>query len=58
LNQDCPNYHIDKEGLDIAFKEMANDLNEDDRNKLSQKASNMAVFLNHLNGLTTIVPIL
>ncbi|MDP3432875.1 MAG: type I restriction endonuclease subunit R [Bacteroidota bacterium] len=40
-----PDYHIDKESLDIAFKEMANDLSEDDRNKLSQKAANMAVFL-------------
>ena len=40
-----PNYHIDKEGLDIAFREMANDLSEDDRNKLSQKAAKMAVFL-------------
>lgn len=40
-----PDYHIDKENLDIAFKEMANDLSEDDRNKLSQKAANMAVFL-------------
>lgn len=40
-----PNYHIDKEGLDVAFKEMANDLSEEDRNKLSQKAANMSVFL-------------
>lgn len=40
-----PNYHIDKEGLDVAFKELANDLSEQDRNKLSQKAANMAVFL-------------
>ena len=40
-----PNYHIDKESLDIAFREMANDLSEDDRNKLSQKAAKMAVFL-------------
>lgn len=40
-----PDYHIDKENLDIAFREMANDLSEDDRNKLSQKAANMAVFL-------------
>lgn len=40
-----PNYHIDKEGLDVAFKEMANDLSEEDRNKLSAKAANMAVFL-------------
>jgi type I restriction enzyme, R subunit len=40
-----PNVHIDKESLDIAFNEMANDLTEDDRNKLSRKAANMAVFL-------------
>lgn len=40
-----PNYHIDKESLDIAFKEMANDLSETDRNTLSKKAANMAVFL-------------
>lgn len=40
-----PNYHVDKEGLDVAFKELANDLSEEDRNKLSQKAAKMAVFL-------------
>jgi len=40
-----PNYHIDKEELDIAFREMANDLSEDDQNKLSKKAAKMAVFL-------------
>lgn len=40
-----PNYHIDKESLDVAFKEMANNLTEQDRNKLSQKAVNMSVFL-------------
>jgi len=40
-----PNYHIDKESLDIAFRELANDLSEEDRNTLSRKAANMAVFL-------------
>ncbi|HCR70108.1 MAG TPA: DEAD/DEAH box helicase [Anaerolineae bacterium] len=40
-----PNYHVDKESLDIAFKEMANELNEEDRDKLSKKAASMAVFL-------------
>jgi type I restriction enzyme R subunit len=40
-----PDYHIDKESLDIAFKELANDLSEEDRNKLSQKAARMSVFL-------------
>jgi type I restriction enzyme R subunit len=50
-----PNYHIDKESLDIAFKEMANDLSEEDRNKLSQKAANMAVFLKSPERVKTIV---
>ncbi len=40
-----PNYHIDKESLDVAFQELANDLGDQDRNRLSQKAANMAVFL-------------
>jgi type I restriction enzyme, R subunit len=40
-----PDYHIDKEGIDIAFRELANDLTEEDMNKLSQKAAKMAVFL-------------
>ncbi len=40
-----PNYHIDKEGLDVAFKELANDLSEEDRDKLSKKAASMSVFL-------------
>ncbi|MEI8133201.1 MAG: HsdR family type I site-specific deoxyribonuclease, partial [Leptolinea sp.] len=40
-----PDYHIDKENLDIAFQELANDLCEEDRNRLSQKAASMAVFL-------------
>ena len=40
-----PNYHIDKEALDTAFQEMANDLSEEDRNKLSQKAAKMNAFL-------------
>ena len=40
-----PNYHIDKESLDIAFNEMANDLSEDDKTKLSLKAAQMSVFL-------------
>ncbi|MCF8425206.1 MAG: HsdR family type I site-specific deoxyribonuclease [Bacteroidia bacterium] len=49
-----PNYHIDKESLDIAFREMANDLSEEDRNKLSQKAANMAVFLKSPERVKTI----
>jgi type I restriction enzyme, R subunit len=50
-----PNYHIDKESLDVAFKELANDLSEDDRNKLSQKAANMSVFLKSPERVKTIV---
>ena len=50
-----PDYHIDKEGLDVAFKEMANDLSEEDRNKLSQKAAKMAVFLKSPERVKTIV---
>ena len=50
-----PNYHIDKESLDIAFKEMANDLSEEDQNKLSRKAANMAVFLKSPERVNTIV---
>ena len=50
-----PDYHIDKESLDIAFKEMANDLSEEDRNKLSQKAAKMAVFLKSPERIRTIV---
>ncbi|MBC7795633.1 MAG: HsdR family type I site-specific deoxyribonuclease, partial [Pyrinomonadaceae bacterium] len=40
-----PNYHIDKENLDIAFKELSGNLTDEDRDKLSRKAANMAVFL-------------
>lgn len=50
-----PDYHIDRENLDIAFKEMANDLTEEDRNKLSQKAAKMAVFLKSPERVKTIV---
>ena len=52
-----PNYRIDKEILDIAFKEMANqlELSEDHRNKLSQKAASMAVFLKSPERVKTIV---
>lgn len=49
-----PDYHIDKESLDIAFKEMANDLSEEDRNKLSQKAAKMSVFLKSPERIKTI----
>lgn len=50
-----PDYHIDKEGLDVAFNEMANDLSEADRSKLSQKAAKMAVFLKSPERVKTIV---
>lgn len=40
-----PEYHIDKEALNIAFQELANDLSEEDRNKLSQRAAKMNLFL-------------
>jgi type I restriction enzyme, R subunit len=50
-----PNYHIDRESLDIAFKEMANDLSETDRNKLSQKAAKMSVFLTSPERIKAIV---
>ena len=50
-----PNYHIDKESLDVAFKEMAGDLSDEDRNKLSQKAASMSVFLKSPERVKTIV---
>ncbi len=50
-----PNIHIDKENLDIAFNEMANDLSEADKNLLSQKAAQMAVFLKSPERIRTIV---
>lgn len=50
-----PNYHIDKNALDTAFQEMANDLSEEDRNKLSQKAAKMSVFLKSPERVKTIV---
>jgi type I restriction enzyme R subunit len=50
-----PNYHILKEDLDVAFKELTNDLSEDDRNTLSQKATNMNVFLKSPERVKTIV---
>ena len=38
------NVHVDKEQLDVAFGELANDLDEQDRNTLSKKASNLKTF--------------
>lgn len=37
--------HIDKEQLDIAFQELANDLDEDAKTTLSKQAARMSVFL-------------
>ena len=50
-----PNYHIDKNALDTAFQEIANDLSDADRNKLSQKAAKMSVFLKSPERVKTIV---
>ncbi|CAN5681818.1 HsdR family type I site-specific deoxyribonuclease [soil metagenome] len=50
-----PNYHIDKDSLDTAFKELAVDLSKEDRNKLSQKAANMSIFLKSPERVKTIV---
>jgi len=50
-----PNYHIRKEDLDIAFKELTSDLSEEDRNTLSQKATNMNVFLKSPERVKSIV---
>jgi type I restriction enzyme, R subunit len=50
-----PNVHIDKENLDLAFNEMANDLDENDRNLLSQKAAKMSIFLKSPERISVIV---
>ena len=50
-----PDYHIDKQELDIAFKELTEDLSEEDRNRLSKKAANMAIFLKSPERVSTIV---
>jgi type I restriction enzyme R subunit len=47
--------HIDKANLDIAFKELANDLTEDERNKLSKQAAQMSAFLKSKERVATIV---
>ncbi len=49
-----PNVHIDKESMDVAFTEMANDLSENDKAILSQKAAKMAVFLKSPERIKTI----
>jgi type I restriction enzyme, R subunit len=48
------NVHIDKDKLDTAFNEMANNLSESDRNTLSQKAAKMLVFLKSPERIHTI----
>lgn len=42
-----PNVHIDKESLDVAFTELAieHELNDKDKNLLSEKAAKLSVFL-------------
>ncbi|MBN2728774.1 MAG: HsdR family type I site-specific deoxyribonuclease [Bacteroidales bacterium] len=50
-----PDYHIDKDALNTAFQELANDLSEEDRNKLSQKAAKMNEFLKAPERVQTIV---
>ncbi|MBP9741723.1 MAG: HsdR family type I site-specific deoxyribonuclease [Burkholderiales bacterium] len=50
-----PNYHIDKDSLDVAFAELANNLTEEDKNRLSQKAASMAIFLKSPSRIQTIV---
>ncbi len=50
-----PDYHIDKLELDIAFKELTEDLSDEDRNRLSKKAANMAIFLKSPERVSTIV---
>ena len=49
-----PNVHIDKESMDVAFTEMANNLSENDKALLSQKAAKMAVFLKSPERIKTI----
>lgn len=48
------NVHIDKESMDVAFNEMANNLSENDKAILSQKAAKMAVFLKSPERIKTI----
>lgn len=50
-----PNVHIDKDSIDLAFNELANDLNETDRNSLSQRAAKMSIFLKSPERVRTIV---
>jgi type I restriction enzyme, R subunit len=50
-----PNVHIEKESLDAAFNELANQLSEDDRNVLSQRAARMVHFLKSPERIQTIV---
>lgn len=50
-----PNIHIDKESIDIAFKELTNDISKEDSNLLSQKAAKMLLFLKAPERVSTIV---
>ncbi|MDR2384608.1 MAG: HsdR family type I site-specific deoxyribonuclease [Tannerella sp.] len=46
--------HIDKEQIDVAFNEMANDLDDDQKAALTQTAAQMAVFLKTPQRITRI----
>ena len=50
-----PNYHIDKQELDVAFKELTEDLSEEDRNRLSKKAANLSTLLKSPERVSEIV---
>ncbi|CAN5456607.1 HsdR family type I site-specific deoxyribonuclease [soil metagenome] len=50
-----PNVHIDKESIDTAFNELTNELTEEDKNTLSQKAARMSLFLKSPERIATIV---
>lgn len=50
-----PNYHIKKQELEAAFEELTKDLDDIDRNKLSQQAAKMSVFLKSPKRVATIV---
>jgi type I restriction enzyme R subunit len=50
-----PNVHIDKQSIDVAFKELTADLSKDDSNLLSQMAAKMLLFLKSPERIRTIV---
>lgn len=50
-----PNVHIDKQSIDLAFKELTADLSKEDSNLLSQMAAKMLLFLKSPERIRTIV---